>query len=123
MSPLNQDKKIANQGAATLRNALDNTEKVTEQATQASREGYAIATQGFRDLNLKLIELARANSDAVFDFLSEAMNAKDVQGIVDLWIKHSQRQIEMVNQQSQQLADLGQQVAAHGTGTLAHNWT
>ncbi len=77
MSPLSQDKKIANQGAATLRNALDNTEKVTEQATQAGREGYAIATQGVRELNL-LIELARANSDAVFDFLSEAMNANDI---------------------------------------------
>jgi hypothetical protein len=106
VSPLNPEKKIADEGTATLRSALNKTERVTEQTTQATQQSYALATGAIRELNLKLIELARANSDATFDFLSEAMQAKDMQGIVDLWMRHSQR--EMLNRQGGQLADLGQ---------------
>src|SRR5882757_3635019 len=49
----------------------DNWEKMkaaTEEATGVMETSYATATKGFVDYGLKMIEAARANTNAYFDF-------------------------------------------------------
>jgi hypothetical protein len=48
-----------------------------------------VASEALRRFNLGLLELARENSDATFEFLGEAVNAKDPQAVAELWINHA----------------------------------
>ena len=55
--------------------AKDNWEKMkaaTEEATDLIEDSYATASKGAADYGLKLIEAARANTNAAFDFASRA---------------------------------------------------
>src|SRR5262249_16881170 len=63
----------------SLSQAKDNYEKMksaAEEATGLLEETYATATKGASDYGLKLIEVARANTNATFDYATELLGAK-----------------------------------------------
>jgi hypothetical protein len=59
-----EGRKIAEKGAATIRNVMDKGEEVADQARRASEENYLIANEALRQFNLKFLELAHENSEA-----------------------------------------------------------
>jgi hypothetical protein len=58
-----EGRKIAEKGAATIRNVVDKGEEVADQARRASEENYLIANEALRQFNLKFLELAHENSE------------------------------------------------------------
>jgi hypothetical protein len=52
MSPSDEGKKIAEKGAATIRNVVDKAEEVADQARRAGKENYLIAGEALRQFNL-----------------------------------------------------------------------
>jgi hypothetical protein len=95
MSPSDEGKKIAEKGAAIIRNVVDKAEEVADQTRRAGKENYLIAGEPLRQFNLKFLQLARENSEATFEFLTDIVNAKDIQAAAELWTKHAQRQQEL----------------------------
>jgi hypothetical protein len=51
-----EGRKIAEKGAATIRNVMDKGEEVADQARRASEENYLIANESLRQFNLKFLE-------------------------------------------------------------------
>ena len=48
--------------------------------SKAGRRGnYLNASEALRQFNLKFLQLARENSEATFEFLTDIVNAKDIQ--------------------------------------------
>ena len=70
MSFANEGKKVFEKGTATVRSALNKGEEVADAAKYAAQESFVIANDALRQfnlspsVNLRLIELARENSDA-----------------------------------------------------------
>ena len=80
MSPsADEGKKIAEKGAATIRNVVDKAEEVAGKARRAGKENYLMAAEALRQFNLKFLQPARENSEATFEFLTDIINAKDIQ--------------------------------------------
>jgi hypothetical protein len=75
-----------------------------------------------KDFAASFMACTAAECGSVLPIASAAINAKHMQAVVDLWIKPCQRQIEMLNQQSRQLADLGQKMTTQSADTVAQNW-
>jgi hypothetical protein len=72
MSPsADEGKKIAEKGAAAIQNVVDKAEEVADQARRAGKENYLIAGEALRQFNLKFLQLARENSEATFEFLTD----------------------------------------------------
>ena len=84
----------------------------TEEATGMLEHTYANASKGAADYGLKVIEAARANSNAAFDFATELLGARTMAQMVEISTAHTRKQIEAVTEQARELSALAQKVAA-----------
>jgi phasin len=58
-----------------------------------------------------LIEAARANTSAAFDFAAALMGAKSVSEMIELSTRHAREQFETLSEQTKELTALAQKVA------------
>ena len=101
--------------------AKDNWEKmksVTEEATDMIESSYSTASKGAADYGLALIEAARANTNATFDFYSQIMTMKSVSDVIELSTAHARKQFEVFTTQSKDLTALAQKVATDSVEPL-----
>ena len=82
-----------------------------EEATDVLETTYSTATKGASDYGLKVIEAARVNTNAAFDFAGELMAAKTLSELVELSTAHARKQFETLTAQSKELSALAQKVA------------
>jgi phasin len=87
-------------------------EKMNTATTAADliRNSYSTAVKGMQDYNNKVIEFARANSNAAFDFVQKMSGVKSSSVFVELWAEHARKQVETLTEQTKQLAALAQKV-------------
>jgi DNA-directed RNA polymerase subunit F len=71
--------------ASRIVESLDKTQETSAETIQGVQEGLTSALENVRDLNVKLIDMARANTDAAFDFAREAAEAKAPSDLVQAW--------------------------------------
>ena len=94
--------------------AKENYEKMksaAEEATDLLEGTYATASRGAADYGIKMLEAARANTNAAFDFAGEIMAAKTLSEVVELTSAHARKQFEALTAQSKELSALAQKVA------------
>jgi hypothetical protein len=72
-----------------------------------------------RELNLKLIEMARANTEAVFELAHEIAGAGSPSDLANIWAGHARRQFQLMTTQSKELTELGRKLAGQTTEPLA----
>ena len=98
----------------SVNQAKDNWEKMkaaTEEATSVLEDTYSTGAKGAADYGLALIDIARTNANAAFDFASEAVTAKSLSEIVEVSTAHARRQFETFTTQTKELTALAQKVA------------
>lgn len=94
--------------------AKDNWEKMkaaTEEATGLLETSYSTAAKGAADYGLALIDIARTNANAAFDFASEVVTAKSLSEVVEVSTAHARKQFETLTAQTKDLTALAQKVA------------
>lgn len=111
-------REIAEKGISQAKENYDKLKTAAEQATDLLEESYASATKGATDYGLKLIETARINTNAAFDFFGELMNVKSPSELVELTTAHARKQFEALTAQSKELTALAQKVAAESSEPL-----
>jgi phasin len=104
-------REMAERGVAQAKDTYEKMKAAAEEATDMLETTYSTATKGYSDYGLKMIELARANTNAAFDFAGEVMAAKTLSEVVELTSAHARKQFEMISQQSKDLGALAQKVA------------
>jgi phasin len=104
-------REMAERGVAQAKDTYEKMKAAAEEATDALETTYSTATKGASDYGLKVIEAARANTNAAFDFAGEIMTAKTLSEVVELTNAHARKQFESLAQQSKELGALAQKVA------------
>ena len=104
-------REFAERGVAQAKDTYEKMKAAAEEATDVLETTYSTATKGASDYGLKWIEVARANTNAAFDFAGEVMAAKTVSEVVELTKDQARKQFETLTQQRKQLATLSQKVA------------
>jgi phasin len=110
----------------SLSNAKDHYEKMksaAEEATGVLEETYATATKGASNYSLKVLEVARTNTNAAFDFASELFAAKSLSEVVELSTAHARKQFETVAAQTKELAALAQKCATEAAEPIKDGMT
>ena len=69
-------REFAEKGVSQAKETYEKMKSAAEEATDVLEDTYATATKGASDYGLKVIEAARANTNAAFDFASELMTVK-----------------------------------------------
>jgi hypothetical protein len=96
----------------TARESFDKTLETGADTVRGVQEGFTSALENVRDLNVRLIDMARANTDAAFDFAREVAEAKAPSDVVQAWSTHATKQFDMLTKQASELSTLGQQFAS-----------
>jgi phasin len=105
-------RELAEKGIAQAKENYEKVKSATEQATDVLEDTYSTASKGCADYGLKLVETARANSDATFDLMSQLMTAKSYSEMVELSSAYLRKQFDALIAQSKELSECAQKVAA-----------
>jgi hypothetical protein len=90
------------------RESFNKTLETGPQTVQGIQEGFLSAVGNVRDLNVRLIAMARANTDAASDFAREIAEAKTPSDLVQAWTTHATKQFDRLTKQASTLTTLGQ---------------
>ena len=104
-------REMAEKGIAMAKDNYDKMKSTAEEATDVLEDTYSTASKGAADYGLKLIEVARANTNAAFDFANDLINVKSLAEVIELSTTHSRKQFEAMSAQAKELSTLAQKVA------------
>ena len=104
-------REFAEKGTAQAKETYEKMKAVAEESTAVLEDTYATAAKGVTAYNLKLIECARANTNAAFDFAGQFFAAKSLSEALELSSTHARKQFEAVSAQGKDLTALAQKVA------------
>jgi len=104
-------RELAEKSVSQAKETYEKMKSAAEEATDVLEDTYATASKGASDYGLKLIETARANTNATFDFYTELMTVKSVSEFVELSNAHVRKQFEAAAGQARELTALAQKVA------------
>jgi phasin len=104
-------REAAEKGIAQAKDNYEKIKSAAEQATGVLEETYATASKGYSGYGLKVIETARANSNAAFDLYGELLGAKSYSEVVEKTTAYMRSQFETITAQTKELAEHAQKVA------------
>jgi phasin len=104
-------REMAEKSVSQAKETYEKMKSAAEEATDMLEDTYATASKGASDYGLKMIEAARENTNAAFDFASQLMTVKSLSEMVELSTAHSRKQFETLTAQSKELAAIAQKVA------------
>lgn len=100
----------AEKGVAQTREAYQRMKSVADESAEIVENTYTTAAKGTAEYGLKLIENARTNSNAAFDFARDLMSVKSLSEAIELSTAHTRRQFEALTAQTRELTELSQKV-------------
>jgi phasin len=104
-------REIAEKSVSQAKETYEKMKSAAEEATDVLEDTYAAASKGASDYGLKVIEAARVNTNAAFDFATQLMTVKSLSEMVELSTAHTRKQFEALASQSKELAAIAQKVA------------
>jgi phasin len=104
-------REFAERGVAQAKDTYEKMKAVAEEATDVLETTYSTASKGASDYGLKMIEAARVNTNAAFDFANEMITAKSLSEVIELSSAHARKQFETLTKQGKELSALAQKVA------------
>jgi len=116
-------REVAEKGVAQAKEHYEKMKSAAEDATEMLEETYATASKGCSDYGLKLIETAKANSNAAFDLFGELLTAKSYAEVVELYTAYVRAQFDTVSAQAKELADHAQKVATETVAPIKESLT
>jgi phasin len=105
-------REFAEKSVSQAKETYEKMKSAAEEATDLLEDTYATATKGVSDYGLKVLEAARENTNAAFDYASELMTVKSLSEVVELSTAHTRKQFEAITAQSKELVAIAQKVAA-----------
>ena len=82
-------RELADKGVAQARDTYENAKAAAKQATHQLKDAYTTAAKGATDYNIKVIEIARANTNTAVDNAFELLGVKSLTEFVELSTKHA----------------------------------
>ncbi len=104
-------RELAEKSVAQAKENYEKMKSMAEEATDLMEDTYTTASKGCSGYGLKLIETARANTDAAFDLMSGLMGAKSYSEVVELTSGYMRKQFETMTAQAKELSEHAQKVA------------
>jgi len=104
-------REIAEQGIAQAKAAYEKAKTASEQAIGVLESSYAAASEGAAEYNRQVIDAARANVNAGFDYALALLAVKSPTDAVEVSAEHAREQFQALTEQAQALGKLVQKLA------------
>ena len=103
-------REIAEKGVAQAREGYEKLKDVAQTGNATAEAFYESATKGANEFANKVIDVARINTNAAFDFSAKLVGVKTPSDILALMSSHAREQYDAFTGHAKELADLGQKV-------------
>ena len=103
-------REMAEAGTTHAKETYEKMSATTTEAADLVKDSYSTAVKGAQDYNSKFIEFAHANTNSAFNFVQKLFGVKSPTEFVELSTEHARSQLEMLTDQTKQLAALAQKV-------------
>ena len=104
---------------------MDESKSAERRATDTARdaagrlqESASKATEGFREYQRKVLAAAQANLNAIFEYAHDLIEAQSMSELIEVSANHSRRQLETMAEQTRELANAAQKLAADSARPL-----
>jgi phasin len=114
-------REFAERGVAQCKDTYEKMKAAAEEATDVMETTYSTAAKGASDYGLKVIDAARTNTNATFDFYGELLTAKTLSEVIELSSTHARKQFETLTEQGKELAALAQKVTIDAAEPSGHS--
>ena len=104
-------RELAEKGIAQAKGNYEKMKSAAEQATDTLEETYTTACTGCSGYGLKVLETARANSNAAFDLYGELLTAKTYSEVVEKTTAYMRTQFDTMTAQAKELTEHAQKGA------------
>jgi phasin len=111
-------REIAEKGVAQAKDTCEKAKVVSEEAADLFQNTYATVVNGANDYDLKLFEIARANTRAAFDYVHELLGVKSPSEFIELSTAQMRKQFDIVSGQNKELCALAQEVATEAAESI-----
>jgi phasin len=108
-------REMTEKGVAHAKDTNAKAKVASEEAAVLLENTYATVAKGATDYNLKLIEIARTNTRAAFDYAHELLGVKSPSEFIELSTAQMRKQFDIASGQNEELCALAQQVATEAT--------
>jgi phasin len=105
-------REMATQVAAQAKETVEKMGNATGEASRLVESACTSAASGAAEYNRKLVEVARSNTQAVFDYSLALLKVTTLNEVVELSSAHVQKQFEAMSAQTKELAALAHKAAA-----------
>jgi hypothetical protein len=97
------------------------SQAAAEKSIRAVEQSYSATADNMRDYIIKMINMAQANTEAVFEFARQIASAKAPSDFAEVWTAQARKQFEMLNEQTKELTALGQKMAGESAEPIERN--
>jgi phasin len=111
-------REMTEKGVAHAKDTYAKAKVASEKAADLLQNIYATGAKGATDYNLKLIEIARTNTRAAFDYAHELLGMKSPSEFIELSTAQMRKQFDIVSAQNRELCALVQEVATETAGSI-----
>jgi hypothetical protein len=123
MGEQDRSRKVADRNAAFANKTLEKGRATMEQSARAAEQSYSTAVENMRNYNLKMLDMAQANVEAVFEVARQLATAKTPADMIELCTAHAHKQFELLSEQTNELTALGQRWTGESVEPIARSVT
>lgn len=116
-------REMAEKGISMAKENYEKMKGAAEEATDVLEETYSTASKSCSGYGLKLIDAARANTNATLDLMGELMTAKSYAEAVELSTAFMRQQFDAMTAQAKELTEEAQKVATDCSEPLKESFT
>ena len=103
-------REMADKGTAQAKASYAKMSAATAEASSVMQNAGATAAQGIKDSNAKVIEFARTNSNAAFDFANKLLGVKSPTEFFKVSAEQARKHFEVLSAQTKEFTALSQKV-------------
>ena len=111
-------REMAEKGTAQAKATYEKMSVATTEASNAMQSAHSSAIQGALEYNSKIVEFARINTKAAFDYAAKVFAVRAPSEFMEISAEHTRTQMEVLGEQSKELAALTQRAMVEATRPL-----
>jgi phasin len=115
-------RELAEKSIAMAKENYAKVKSAAEEATDVMEETYNAASRGCSGYGLKLIESARANTNAAFDFYGEMLGVRSYAEAVEISTAYMRNQFDAMTTQSRELVEEARKVVTESAGPMRQSF-
>ncbi|KIZ39651.1 MULTISPECIES: phasin [Rhodopseudomonas] len=116
-----QVRAFAEKGVSQARESYSKLKDAAESQNGAIEAMFSSVSKGASEYSAKLLDIAKTNTSANFDFAQGLFGAKTMPEAFEMWTSHAKKQLELLTAQTKDLAELTQKVAAETVEPIKAN--